>query len=80
MLELMNEDRVAEMKVRSRGVKPRFDPQRTVLFDGTSQFLFQLVRLNNFNNPSTYQFQLLCYRRHRVPLCRANDLVLVTRT
>ena len=59
MLELVNQDRMAEVEIRRRGIKPRLDAEWTLFLDRTSQLRFQLGGLDNFNNPSKYQIELL---------------------
>ena len=59
MLELVDQDRMAEVKIRSRGIKPCLDAEGAIFLDRTGQLRFQLALLNNLNNPSKYQVELL---------------------
>ena len=59
VLELVNENRMAQVKIRRGGVKSRFDSERALLFDGSGKFGFQLGWLDDFNNTSKYQVYLL---------------------
>ena len=64
LLHLLQQNRVAKMKVRRRGVEARLDSKRTACFNGFLQLQGEFFFINDFGRPSVNNFQLFLNGKH----------------
>ena len=58
MLELVDQDRMAQMQIRRSGIEACFHAQRPILFQGTCQLRFKFSPLNHLHDSAEDQIEL----------------------